>query len=96
MQVGGTNVFPARVRSVLLAHPLVADAAVRLMAPAEGTRLKAFIVPRDGADKATLPAELERWVQQRLSAPERPRAFSFGAALPVNAQGKGCDWGMGG
>ncbi|MGB9108561.1 MAG: AMP-binding protein, partial [Telluria sp.] len=44
VQVGGINVFPERVRQVLLAHPLVADAAVRLMRPDEGVRLKTFVV----------------------------------------------------
>jgi long-chain acyl-CoA synthetase len=33
VQVGGVNVFPERVRQVLLEHPLVVDAAVRLMRP---------------------------------------------------------------
>ena len=92
VQVAGTNVFPARVRGVLCSHPQVADAAVRLMAPAEGTRLKAFIVPVAGADLARLDADLRAWAQSRLTAPEQPRAWTFGSALPVNAQGKACDW----
>ncbi|SMP74979.1 AMP-binding protein [Noviherbaspirillum suwonense] len=93
VQVGGMNVFPARVRRELLLHPDVLDASVRLMRPAEGNRLKAFVVPRDAAaDPAELHAKLDAWAGARLTAPERPRAFSFGAALPVDAKGKPADW----
>ena len=92
VQVGGTNVFPARVRQVLLDHPQVADAQVRLMAPEEGSRLKAFVVPAPGADPAALRSELWRWTESRLTAPERPKAFTVGHQLPRNAMGKVSDW----
>jgi len=92
VQVGGINVFPERVRQALLAHPAVHDAAVRPMAAHEGQRLKAFIVPAPGADPAALRDELARWLSDRLSAPEQPKAFTFGTALPVNQRGKACDW----
>lgn len=92
VQVGGINVFPARVREVLLQHPDVADAAVRLMAVNDGARLKAFVVPRPGVDTADLPERLDIWLAPRLSAAERPRAFALGAELPRNAQGKLVDW----
>jgi 4-coumarate--CoA ligase (photoactive yellow protein activation family) len=93
VQVGGVNVYPETVRAVLKSHPGVADAAVRLMRPHEGERLKAFIVPRDPhAAPENLRAELEDWIAHRLTAPRRPRAFSFGPALPANARGKPCDW----
>ena len=93
VQVGGINVFPARVRRELLLHPDVLDASVRLMQPAEGNRLKAFVVPRNaGADCQQLHAALDTWAGARLSAPERPRAFSFGGALPADDKGKPADW----
>lgn len=92
VQVAGTNVFPARVRGVLLQHPQVNDAAVRLMAPGEGTRLKAFIVPAAGVDVKRLASELERWTAARLSAPERPKGFTFGERLPVSDCGKLSTW----
>ena len=47
VKVGGINVFPSVVRGHLLQHPGVRDAAVRLMSPSEGVRLKAFIAPTD-------------------------------------------------
>jgi 4-coumarate--CoA ligase (photoactive yellow protein activation family) len=93
VQVGGINVFPRKVRRELLSHPEVADAAVRLMRPDEGNRLKAFIVPRDpGADAATLSEKLGVWTGQRLGAAEQPRAFSFGTSLPLDEKGKQADW----
>lgn len=92
IQVGGINVFPTRIRQALLEHPGVADAAVRLMSADEGARLKAFIVPVSGTDPRALCWELERAMQTRLSAPERPKAWTVGDSLPVNAHGKHCDW----
>ena len=94
VQVGGTNVFPARVRQVLLDHPQVADAQVRLMRPEEGSRLKAFVVPSAGADPEVLRSALWRWTESRLTAPERPKAFTVGHQLPRSAMGKLSDWPM--
>lgn len=91
VQVGGINVFPSRVREVLLRHPRVQDAAVRLMRPDEGTRLKAFVVPKPGADAGLLPS-LHEWVARELAAPERPKAIRMGPALPLTPAGKPADW----
>ena len=98
VQVGGVNVFPGYVADVLRMHPKVADASVRAMRPDEGRRLKAFVVPRAGAplegspEASALRAELGAWMAERLSTPERPAAYSFGAALPRQASGKLSDW----
>jgi long-chain acyl-CoA synthetase len=92
VQVGGTNVFPAYVAEVLEMHPGVAQCAVRLMRPDEGTRLKAFVVPAQGFAPAPLRAELASWLAERLMPPERPAAFSFGPALPRQPGGKPADW----
>lgn len=93
VQVGGVNVFPQRIQRELLSHPEVAEAAVRLMRPDEGNRLKAFIVPRDpGADINRLAQDLAVWTRQRLGTAEQPRSFSFGEALPVDQKGKQADW----
>jgi 4-coumarate--CoA ligase (photoactive yellow protein activation family) len=92
VQVGGINVFPSQVRQVLLGHPRVADAVVRLMTPEEGSRLKAFIVAVPGADLDELHAELWSWTSARLGAPSRPKAYTLGEHLPRNAMGKLADW----
>ena len=90
VQIGGTNVFPSRIRDLLLAHAGVADAAVRLDG-ATG-RLKAFVVPAGGVDAERLVEELDGWCGARLRSVERPRRFACGGALPVNAMGKPADW----
>jgi len=92
VQVGGINVFPSRVREVLLQHPEVADAAVRLVALQDSARLKAFVVPKPDVDTVDLIQRLDSWLAPRLSTAERPRAFVLGAELPRNAQGKLVDW----
>lgn len=94
VQVGGINVFPARVREVLLAHPGVMEAAVRPMRPDEGVRLKAFIVPRPehAGEPAAFLQDLRSWIDTRLTTPERPKALTVGNALPRTAMGKTADW----
>jgi 4-coumarate--CoA ligase (photoactive yellow protein activation family) len=91
VQVGGINVFPERVRKVLLDHPQVEDAAVRLMRPDEGLRLKAFVVARPGAGAAFVQ-ELRTWIDARLAAPERPKAITLGDRVPRGALNKPADW----
>ena len=90
VQIGGVNVFPARVRDALLQHAGVADAAVRL--EAETGRLKAFVVPVADVEADRLLPELDRWCGTRLSSAERPRRLAAGGTLPRNAMGKLTDW----
>ena len=93
VQVGGVNVYPERVRACLRAHPEVAAAAVRLGGPAQGGRLKAFVVPAaDCQDPAGLPARLAAWLADRLTPAEQPRAITLGAQLPRSRLGKPQDW----
>jgi long-chain acyl-CoA synthetase len=93
VQVGGVNVFPNRVSAVLSKHSGVAAISVRLMLPSEGLRLKAFIVAEDSAgDLAFLRRGLDALAAEQLSAPERPRAYTFGSALPADSMGKLIDW----
>lgn len=93
VQVAGVNVFPARIATQLTELPEVANAAVRLMRPEEGERLKAFVVPADpSADETALRQQLTAWCEQHLNTEERPRAFRFGPQLPVNSLNKPADW----
>jgi long-chain acyl-CoA synthetase len=93
VQVGGVNVFPGSIAERLQCLPQIASTAVRLMSAAEGERLKAFIVPTGNVDSAdTLESFLHAWCAENLSAPERPKAFTFGSSLPRNAMGKLSDW----
>lgn len=93
VQVGGNNVFPAKVADVMRSCPVVHDCAVRLMRPEEGERLKAFIVLAEGFTTAERPEEvLRNWAAQNLQPFERPAAFRFGRSLPVNEMNKSADW----
>ncbi len=93
VQVAGINVYPDRVREALLAHPAVADCAVRLMRPEEGDRLKAFVVLK--ADQTPGPAMLDALrvhLAGLLYRVEQPAAIRIGPELPRNAMGKLADW----
>ena len=96
VQVAGVNVFSAHVAAVLGEHPGVAEVAVRLMKPAEGGRLKAYVVPRGKVNQQALLAELQTLARNRLVTPEQPRAYTFGPALPRDSMGKAADWPMAG
>lgn len=93
VQVGGINVHLGVVRQQFLALDQVADAVLRLHSFAGQARLKLFVVPRDPAASATeLVSALQQHAQRHLAPPARPAHITVGAALPVNAQGKACDW----
>jgi long-chain acyl-CoA synthetase len=95
IQVGGVNVFPSRVKSVLEQHPSVAQAAVRPTDDGTSVRLKAFIVPREGVDlrnEQELENSLREWAMQNLTPAERPSSYTFGASLPRSPLGKEADW----
>ena len=89
VQVAGENVFPGRVRDVLLAHPAVADAMVRPFGSGVAVRLKADVVPTDpDADPTNLRLELIAWLAERLRPAERPRHIDIGSTLPQTPAGK--------
>ena len=93
VQVGGINVHPDRVRTCLCSHPEVAAAAVRLGGPAQGGRLKAFVVPTaDCRDPVSLPQRLASWLADRLTPAEQPRSITLGMQLPRSHLGKPQDW----
>ncbi|WP_426112237.1 AMP-binding enzyme [Massilia sp. PWRC2] len=95
VQVGGINVFPAALATLLRQHPAVQDAAVRLMRADEGERLKAFIVVNEGsqgADPLLLHAQLDAWMRAQVAPAARPASYTFGAALPRQRNGKLADW----
>lgn len=91
LQIGGMNVWPQRVRETIETHSEVAECAVRPFETSGGTRLKAFIVPRD-MDAAPPQDSLRHWLRQQLSTPECPVRLDFGNQLPRNSMGKLSDW----
>ena len=79
-------------RALLRGHPAVKDVAVRLHDFSGQPRLKAYVVPWPEADPGTLAEHLRQWAAECLPAAARPAHVAVGLALPVNAEGKACDW----
>ena len=101
VQVGGINVSLHLVREKLMKHPLIKEAAVRMMRPEEGARLKAFIVLKENIEDGSAPndlhfqqiyADIEHYINQNLSTAERPKSITYGRKLPLNKMGKSSDW----
>lgn len=92
VQVGGVNVFPARIASRLAEHPLVLECAVRLDETLSEPRLKAFVVTAAGQPVDAVVAVLDAWCRQSFSAAERPVRFDCGDALALSDLGKLTDW----
>jgi acyl-CoA synthetase (AMP-forming)/AMP-acid ligase II len=84
---GGENVFPREVEDLLADHPEIEEAAVVGVGDEEfGQRLKAFVVPREGAklDEDAVKA----YVKSNLARYKVPRDVVFLEQLPRNATGK--------
>ncbi len=87
VQIRGARVEPGEVAAVLREHPAVRDAAVVARPDARGgTRLAAYVVPRQGARG---PADaLRGWLRARLPEHMVPSAWAVLDALPTTRNGK--------
>ena len=84
---GGENVFPREVEDLLADHEQVEEAAVIGVADEEfGERLKAFVVPRGGAQLSE--DTVKDYVKENLARYKVPRDVVFLDELPRNATGK--------
>ncbi len=94
VQVGGADVYPARVAAFIAGHPMVAECAVRLDTTLPQPRLKAAVVPRAEAprDASRLVATLEAFCRAQLTGAERPARIDIMPALPRSIFGKAKDW----
>ena len=101
VQVGGINVSLTLVHEKLMDYPLIKEAAVRMMRPEEGARLKAFIVLKDSSEGGFEPndchiqriyADIEHYINKNFSTAERAKSITYGLKLPVNKMGKSSDW----
>ena len=86
----GFNVYPAQVEAVLYEHPAVAEACVvGIPDPAQGERVKAFVVATDpSAAGPELADELIRHCRERLIKWSCPRSVEFRTELPRTRVGK--------
>lgn len=95
VQVGGINVFPDHVRSILEEHEGVSECGIRLTSGAgtdAAVRLKAFVVHDESTETDALEKSLRDFAKSRLKDAERPVHYTFGAELPRNEMGKLSDW----
>jgi fatty-acyl-CoA synthase len=84
---GGENVFPVEIENLLVDRADVADAAViGVPDPDFGQRLRAFVVPSDGAEPDA--EELREHVRANLARYKVPREIVILPELPRNATGK--------
>ena len=90
INVSGHRMGTAEVESALVAHPLVAEAAVVGM-PHEikGQGIYAFVtLNADATETADLPAELRLWVRKEIGPIAAPDSIQFAPALPKTRSGK--------
>ncbi len=84
---GGENVFPREVEDLLADSEQIQEAAVIGVDDAEwGQRLKAFVVPRNGAQLSE--DTVKDYVKENLARYKVPREVVFLDELPRNATGK--------
>jgi acetyl-CoA synthetase len=90
LKVAGKRVGPAEVESLLVAHPLVTEAAViGVPDEAKGTAMVAFCVLADpGAETIGLNSELKALVAKDMGKPLAPTRIHFLSALPKTRNAK--------
>jgi long-chain acyl-CoA synthetase len=81
--VKGLKVFPAQIEQVLAEHPAVLESAVVGLPHGDEEIMKAYVVLRPEA-KAE-PAELFKFLKERLDPYKRPREVEIVEKLPKNA-----------
>ncbi len=85
----GYRIGPGEIEDCLTGHPDVAmAAAVGVPDPIRTESVKAWVVPRPGAEMAGLAEALIAHVSTRVSPHLAPRAVVFVEALPMTATGK--------
>jgi fatty-acyl-CoA synthase len=84
---GGENVFPLEVENLLVDRADILDAAVVGVEDRDfGKRLRAFVVPAEGAERDE--QEIKDYVKANLARHKVPREVVFVEELPRNATGK--------
>ncbi|RNF40334.1 long-chain-fatty-acid--CoA ligase [Planococcus salinus] len=85
--VGGFNIYPQEVESVLYEHPDIQEAAVASIPKEEFEEtVKAFIVPKDGTEIDI--EEIKGYCYSKLTPYKVPKEFEIIEQLPRNTVGK--------
>jgi acetyl-CoA synthetase len=93
LNVSGHRMGTMEIESALVAHPLVAEAAVVGRADeVTGEAICAFVVLKrecpSGEEAGQLAAELRKWVGEQIGPIAKPRDIRFGDNLPKTRSGK--------
>jgi acyl-CoA synthetase (AMP-forming)/AMP-acid ligase II len=84
---GGENIYSREVEDALMSHPAVREVAVTgVPDPEWGESVKAWIVPRDGAEPT--PAALIDHCRSLIASYKKPRFIEFTTDLPRLFNGK--------
>ncbi|WP_282782436.1 non-ribosomal peptide synthetase, partial [Nocardia sp. CC201C] len=82
----GQRIELGEIETDLLAHPSVSQAVVLVMDTATGQQLVAYVVP--GPGQSVEPAELTRFVAEKLPSYMVPASIMVLDAFPLNTSGK--------
>lgn len=89
VNVGGTNVSPEAVETILREHPDVVEAVVSAKANAlVGNTLVAKVTLTDDADREGVSKRLRAWVRERATAPHVPASVAVVDELTLTQAGK--------
>jgi fatty-acyl-CoA synthase len=84
---GGVNIYPLEIEQRIHEHPSVLECAVIGVPDDEwGESLKAFVVPRAGAELD--PLDIQRWCKETLANYKCPKQVELIDALPRTPTGK--------
>ncbi len=87
--VGGTNVTPGEVESVVEPEAGVRECAVGGLPDRDlGEKVGVFIVPLEGQDPVLLEKHLRERLEAELASYKRPRVYCFLEEIPRNTMGK--------
>ena len=87
VKIRGYRVEPSEVAAVLGSHPSLASAVVTAHQGAAGTTLCAYVVAV-GGETALSPADMQRFLAERLPDYLVPPDFVFLREIPITANGK--------
>lgn len=89
LKVGGENVDPAEVESLLLESPLIDKVAV-VGCPDERLSevVAAFVVPVQGSDFVQVKAQIDELCKGAIASFKIPKVVEFLSEMPINAAGK--------
>jgi benzoate-CoA ligase family protein len=89
IKVSGLWVSPVEVESTLMDHPAVVEAAAVGIPVGGLTRVKAYIILREGyGGSEALTGELQNWCKDRLKRYQYPHLVEFVDELPKTVTGK--------